>query len=53
LRSWARDIGKWKRQRRTVFVYFDNDQKSAAPMDALRLMQMLGLANEKISKRAA
>jgi len=53
LRAWARDIGKWKRQRRTVFVYFDNDQKSAAPLDALRLMQMLGLAKEKIGKRAA
>lgn len=53
LRAWARDIGKWKRQRRTVFVYFDNDQKSAAPKDALRLLEMLDLAKEKISKRAA
>ena len=53
LRAWARDIEKWKRQRRTVFVYFDNDQKSAAPKDALRLMQMLGLAEEKISRKAA
>jgi uncharacterized protein YecE (DUF72 family) len=53
LRAWARDIGKWKRQRRTIFVYFDNDQKSAAPVDALRLMQRLGLAKERISKRAA
>ena len=41
LRAWARDIRKWKRQRRTVFVYFDNDQKSAAPKDAQRLIQML------------
>jgi uncharacterized protein YecE (DUF72 family) len=53
LRAWARDIVKWKRQRRTVFVYFDNDQKSAAPKDALRLLEMLDLAKEKISKRAA
>ncbi len=43
LRAWARDIEKWKRQRRTVFVYFDNDQKSAAPADAKRLMQFLKL----------
>ncbi len=43
LRAWARDIQKWKRQRRTVFVYFDNDQKSAAPADAKRLMQFLKL----------
>jgi uncharacterized protein YecE (DUF72 family) len=47
LRRWAAVIRKWKRQRRTVYVYFDNDQKSAAPKDALRLMQMLGMGQEK------
>jgi uncharacterized protein YecE (DUF72 family) len=41
LRAWAKDIATWKRQRRTVFVYFDNDQKSAAPADAKRLMEMV------------
>jgi uncharacterized protein YecE (DUF72 family) len=41
LRAWARDIAKWGRQRRTVFVYFDNDQKSAAPKDARRLMTFI------------
>ena len=41
LRAWARHIADWRRQRRTVFVYFDNDQKSAAPTDARRLMEML------------
>jgi uncharacterized protein YecE (DUF72 family) len=41
LRRWAREIAKWKRQRRTVFVYFDNDQKSAAPKDARRLIELL------------
>jgi uncharacterized protein YecE (DUF72 family) len=41
LRAWARDIAKWKRQRRTVFVYFDNDQKSAAPKDAQRLLELI------------
>jgi uncharacterized protein YecE (DUF72 family) len=41
LRSWARKIVQWRRQRRTVFVYFDNDQKSAAPADARRLMEIL------------
>ena len=45
LKAWARDIRKWKRQRRTVYVYFDNDQKSAAPQDALRLMRLLTAAN--------
>jgi uncharacterized protein YecE (DUF72 family) len=41
LRKWARDIRKWKRQRRDVYVYFDNDQKSAAPADAERLLRMI------------
>jgi uncharacterized protein YecE (DUF72 family) len=43
LRDWARDIAKWKKQRRDVYVYFDNDQKSAAPADAARLKDMLSL----------
>jgi uncharacterized protein YecE (DUF72 family) len=41
LREWARKIAAWRRQRREVYVYFDNDQKSAAPADALRLLAMV------------
>jgi uncharacterized protein YecE (DUF72 family) len=41
LAKWAADIRKWRRQRRTVYVYFDNDQKSAAPKDAQRLLALL------------
>lgn len=41
LRDWADRMRQWKRQRRDVYVYFDNDQKSAAPADALRLREML------------
>lgn len=41
LTEWARQIRAWKRQRHDVFVYFDNDQKSAAPKDALRLQALL------------
>src|SRR5688500_2391938 len=41
LREWAAAIRRWKRQGRTVFCYFDNDQKSAAPKDARRLLQLL------------
>jgi uncharacterized protein YecE (DUF72 family) len=43
LRRYAREIRKWRRARRTVHVYFDNDQKSAAPQDARRLTDMLKL----------
>jgi len=42
LRAWARHMRTWRCQRRTVFVYFDNDHKSAAPQDAKRLMELLG-----------
>jgi uncharacterized protein YecE (DUF72 family) len=41
LQRWAADIKKWKRQKRDVFVYFDNDQKSAAPADGKRLLQFV------------
>ena len=39
--EWARRIRSWKKQGKDVYVYFDNDQKSAAPADALKLRQML------------
>jgi uncharacterized protein YecE (DUF72 family) len=41
LRRWADNIAAWRNQRRDVLVYFDNDQKAAAPRDALRLMELL------------
>ena len=47
LRTWARHIRKWRRERRSVFVYFDNDQKSAAPTDARRLAEILQQAGRK------
>jgi uncharacterized protein YecE (DUF72 family) len=43
LERWAEEITRWKRQRLTVYCYFDNDQKTAAPKDATRLMEMLKL----------
>jgi uncharacterized protein YecE (DUF72 family) len=42
LSDWAKRIRSWKKQGYDVFVYFDNDQKSAAPADALKLKQLLG-----------
>jgi uncharacterized protein YecE (DUF72 family) len=41
LAHWSRRIRTWTRQGCDVYVYFDNDQKSAAPADALELRQML------------
>jgi uncharacterized protein YecE (DUF72 family) len=44
LSEWARRIRSWKRQGCDVFVYFDNDQKSAAPADARSLRRLMGQA---------
>lgn len=41
LREWVQRIRKWRAQGKQVFVYFDNDQKSAAPADAYRLGTLL------------
>jgi len=39
LDTWARRIRRWRREDRDVFCFFDNDQKSAAPHDARRLIE--------------
>jgi len=41
LAVWARRVKSWRRQGCDVYVYFDNDQKSAAPADALKLVRLL------------
>jgi uncharacterized protein YecE (DUF72 family) len=41
MREWAATIKKWKRRRLDVYCYFDNDQKSAAPKDAKKLVELL------------
>jgi uncharacterized protein YecE (DUF72 family) len=41
LGNWAKRINAWKKKGHDVFVYFDNDQKSAAPADALKLRPLL------------
>jgi uncharacterized protein YecE (DUF72 family) len=41
LQRWARDIERWRGERRRIYVYFDNDQKSAAPADAAQLRTLL------------
>jgi uncharacterized protein YecE (DUF72 family) len=41
LAAWARRIKSWNSRGCDVFVFFDNDQKSAAPIDALKLKRAL------------
>jgi uncharacterized protein YecE (DUF72 family) len=41
LADWAARIGGWRAGGRDVYAYFDNDIKSAAPLDALALKARL------------
>ena len=41
LQAWAASIRKWRRKGLAVECYFDNDQKSAAPKDARRLIELI------------
>jgi len=41
LKRWAEVLLTWQSERRDVFVYFDNDQKAAAPRDARRLIELI------------
>jgi len=43
LKGWACRIAAWRDERRSVYVYFDNDAEGHAPRDALRLMDLLKL----------
>jgi len=46
MRQWAQLIQSWRRERRSVFCYFDNDQKTAAPQDARKLSKLLSDGSE-------
>lgn len=41
LAEWAARVERWRRSGKDVFVYFDNDVKSAAPQDAARLLALM------------
>ena len=43
----------WLAQGKDVFVYFDNDQKSAAPADAFRLEAFLSRAPKTRARQVA
>jgi uncharacterized protein YecE (DUF72 family) len=38
LAAWHQKIARWRARSYDVYVYFDNDQKSAAPLDGMRLL---------------
>lgn len=41
LDQWRKTFATWRRKKLTVYCYFDNDQKTAAPLDARRLIEMI------------
>lgn len=47
LRDWATQIESWRKRRRAVYVYFDNDQEAYAVKNALQLKTILGVAEAK------
>jgi uncharacterized protein YecE (DUF72 family) len=47
LERWRRWLMAMRRAGRTAYVYFDNDQKSAAPKDAARLQEMLQVTGRR------
>lgn len=47
LDDWALKIRRWQREGCDVHVYFDNDAEGAAPFDALKLMDRLGIRKEE------
>jgi uncharacterized protein YecE (DUF72 family) len=50
LDTWAQRIRRWRREGRDVFCFFDNDQKSAAPHDAHRLIEKVkGARKSRVS----
>jgi uncharacterized protein YecE (DUF72 family) len=42
LRQWRDRIRKWRRAKKKILCYFDNDEKGFAPVNALKLAGMLG-----------
>ncbi len=42
LQRWAGLIAGWRKEQKDVLVYFDNDEKGYAAVDALRLRKLVG-----------
>jgi uncharacterized protein YecE (DUF72 family) len=41
LENWAREFAVWRKKRLLIYCFFDNDQKTAAPMDAQQLINII------------
>ena len=52
LRAWDVSVADWRRQGLDVYLYFDNDIKSAAPFDAEALMGLSNVAAYDVASAA-
>lgn len=53
LDTWAARVVAWAEGARDVFVYFDNDAKVRAPVDAMGLMERTGVDRPRLLRHAA
>lgn len=53
LKDWTRRVQALRRKGHAVYVYFDNDQKSAAPADAAHLIETVGNSRQPARRAAA
>jgi uncharacterized protein YecE (DUF72 family) len=50
LKKWAKQCTAWQKEKKDVYVYFDNDQEAYAAFNALTLKKLLGNAKTTKSK---
>jgi uncharacterized protein YecE (DUF72 family) len=49
---WAKQLQKWQKEKKDVYIFFDNDQNGYAAFNALRLQELVGIKkNELISMK--
>jgi len=51
LKKWAKQCEAWKKEKKDVYVYFDNDQNAYAVFNALTLKQIISNAKTANSSR--
>jgi uncharacterized protein YecE (DUF72 family) len=43
LEWWAKQLQKWQKEKKDVYIYFDNDQNGYAAFNALKLQELVGI----------
>jgi uncharacterized protein YecE (DUF72 family) len=48
LKKWAMLCTAWQKEKRDVYIYFDNDQEAYAAFNALTLKKLVANAKPKV-----